>query len=83
MRQRALLIAAIVAWAAAGASAFIWFERRGLPYNAQGRYFDESTATVLHEQSVTVLAVLAVSLFLLGGLLFAVRRRFQAGLDAD
>jgi CelD/BcsL family acetyltransferase involved in cellulose biosynthesis len=81
LKQRALLIAAILAWAAAGASAWLWFDRRGLPYNAQGRYFDESTATVLHEQTVTVLAVLAVSLFLLGVLLLAVRRRIQAGLD--
>lgn len=81
MRQWALLIAAIVTWAAAGVSACLWFERRGLPYNAEGRYFDESTATVLHEQSVAVFAVLAVSLLMLGILLLAVRQRSQAGLD--
>ena len=76
MRQRALLIAAILTWAAAGTSACLWFERRGLPYNAQGRYFDENTATVLHEQSVAVFAVLAVLLLLLGVFVLALRRHF-------
>lgn len=75
MQRALLLIAAIVSFAAAGVSAFIWFERRALPYNSEGRFFDESTATVLHEQSVSVFAILAASLLLVGLVLLAVWRR--------
>jgi uncharacterized iron-regulated membrane protein len=75
MRRSLLLITAIVIWAASGVSAFVWVGRRTLPYNAEGRFFDESTATVLHEQSVPVYAVLAVALALVGASLMAIWRR--------
>lgn len=71
-----LLLAALAALVAAGFSAFIWAERRALPYNAEGRFFDASTATVFHEQSVAVYAILAASLAMAGaGLLALLRRR--------
>lgn len=38
----------------------LWNKRRRLPYNEQGRYFDEVNSIVLHEQSVTIFGLLAV-----------------------
>lgn len=70
-----LLLAALAALVAAGFSAFIWAERRALPYNAEGRFFDANTGTVLHEQSVAVYAIFAAGLALAGAGLLALLRR--------
>ena len=71
-----LIVTALAVLAAAGFSAFIWAERRALPYNDEGRFFDASTATVFHEQSVVVYAILAAGLAMVGGgLLVLLRRR--------
>ena len=76
MRRMLLPIAVVVILSAAGISAFIWAERRALSYNEEGRFFDESTATVLHEQSISVYAILAVALGFIGvGLAVISRRR--------
>jgi len=75
IRRRLLLLAALASLVTAGFSAFVWAQRRALPYNAEGRFFDESTATVLHEQSVAVYAVFAAGLAVVGAGLLALSRR--------
>ena len=44
--------------------AIVFVNRLTLPYNSEGRSFDESSLTVYHEQAIT-----AYGLFLLSGLL--------------
>lgn len=47
----------------------LFFERLGLPYNSQGRFFDQESAVVYHEQHIPVLGfvmVLTLILFILG-----------------
>lgn len=34
-----------------------WADRRGLPYNEEGRYFDLDQGVVLHEQSVAIYGI--------------------------
>jgi len=36
--------------------------QRSLPYNSEGRYFDEKLGVVMHEQTLTVAGVAAGSL---------------------
>lgn len=40
----------------------LWNARRGIPYNEQGRFFDEVNSVVLHEQSVTIYGFLTLVL---------------------
>ena len=44
------------------ASAWLWWQRRNLPYNEEGRYFDG--LVVYEEQSASAYLVLAVIFFL-------------------
>lgn len=43
--------------------AFSFIKRSALSYNSEGNYFDERSATVYHEQSVAVFALLSVVSF--------------------
>lgn len=66
MRRALLWLTAAVALGSSAASALIWNARRALPFNAEGRYFDPDNAVVVHQQSVTAYAMLAVALALVG-----------------
>lgn len=41
----------------------LWLNRIALPYNSEGRYFDEVGAVVYEEQSVIVYGLLTLLLF--------------------
>ncbi|HET9356161.1 MAG TPA: hypothetical protein VFO42_08365 [Sphingomicrobium sp.] len=60
MRRLALLSLTLVPWLAA-ALGLLWRQRRGLPYNEAGRYFDERSSTVLHSQAVDLYGLIAVA----------------------
>lgn len=55
----------------------LWWQRAGLPYNEQERYFDSDTAVVYQENSVVVYAGLAVLVALIGAALLL--KRPQSG----
>jgi hypothetical protein len=41
----------------------LYLKRRGLPYNSEGRFFDEAEAVVHHEQSLTSFLLITLLLF--------------------
>lgn len=53
MKRWLLRIACVLSLAAGVAAAALWFARRSLPYNTEGRHFDPGTGLVIHEQSAT------------------------------
>lgn len=69
--RRLLGLALLIAGALLAA---LWWSRSNLPYNEQGRYFDSATAVVYQEQNLAIYAVLAIGLFMAGGLLIWLRR---------
>jgi hypothetical protein len=68
-------LAALIALVIAAGSALIWNARRALRFNPEGRYFDPDTATVVHQQTVEVYAILAVAFGLLAAGLGLMARR--------
>lgn len=67
MKSILVLITSATALATVGMG-FIWLRLSALPYNSEGRYFDEVTGLVYHEQSVEVYALITVALLILTGL---------------
>lgn len=41
----------------------LYLKRRGLPYNSEGRFFDEAESVVYHEQSLISLLLITLLLF--------------------
>ena len=41
----------------------LYLKRIGLPYNSEGRFFDEAQLVVYHEQSLTPILVITLLLF--------------------
>jgi uncharacterized membrane protein YiaA len=41
----------------------LYLKRRGLPYNSEGRFFDETDSMVYHEQSLLSILLIALLLF--------------------
>ena len=66
MGRRTLRLAAALLLLAAAFSAWIGAGLKDLPFNEQGRYFDQATGVVHHEQSATVYGALAIMLAMLG-----------------
>jgi hypothetical protein len=48
---------------------WLYWKRRQFPYNLEGRYFDEETATVYHQQVVEVSLFLAIIFTFISGIL--------------
>ena len=46
-------------------SIWTFIGRYKLPYNSEGCYFDEATATVYHNQSLEFIGIISIILFLL------------------
>jgi len=42
----------------------LYLKRKGLPYNSEGRFFDEAQSIVYHEQSL--ISILLITLLLFG-----------------
>ena len=70
-----LRASSILLFLAACASACIWLVRRPLPYNAEGRYFDETSGVVMHEQTLTVAGAAAVSLAVFAVICWLIAKR--------
>jgi len=58
------------------AMAIVAVQRTRLPYNSQGRYFDETSTMVLHEQTILVFWTISIVLFLIALASFVSARRF-------
>jgi hypothetical protein len=68
MKKAALAALALSLSAAALLCGLLWLQRRSLPYNEMGRYFDARYSIVYHEQAVLVYGLLT-ALFALPALL--------------
>ncbi len=60
---------------AAAVPGVLFWQRRSLPYNEQGRYFDAAQGVVYEAQSVTVYGGITVVLIILGVIILAIGRR--------
>lgn len=54
---------------------FVCFQRYNLPYNEAGRYFDG--VVVLEQETVLVLAILAISSLIIAGVLSLIHLRIR------
>lgn len=60
---------------AAAVSGVLFWQRRSLPYNEQGRYFEAAQGVVYEAQAVTVYGGATVVLIILGVIILAIGRR--------
>ena len=78
--MRLLLALAVVAAAAGAWLTSLWRHRAGLPYNAEGRYFDAAEAVVYREQAVAIYGGFAALAWIIAvaALVLALRARKAA-----
>lgn len=58
-------------------SLFIWLyiQRSMLPYNSEGRFFDSETGVVYHQQTNSLIGLIAIVMVLLTVILVVIRKK--------